>query len=294
MDGDLLVVGAPQEHLSGWGQGGVYVYHLTEAGAWDARQRLAADRGTGFGTSLALDGGTLAVGMPNRDEVTLYTRDGRDAFRARLTLPDPDPTRWDDFGRSLALDGDVLAVGAPLDRTEGGPVTGAVYIHEQETRDHWPLRQRVAALDQVDRGHFGEAVALQFRTLAVGQPQATVEEHRGAGRIVIYEHHQGRFRLDTSLHAGEGARPWSFLGANIALSQGLLAAGTPLDHKVHLFDMNLQGQWSFKATLDEPQASFGRAVDLHAATLVVGAPGARSADGERTGQAILFAHQPPG
>jgi hypothetical protein len=77
-------------------------------------------QGEGFGTSVALDGDTLAVGAPNSEAVYVFTRTGGDWSQQAYVKASNTGTS-DEFGTSVALAGDTLAVGAPL---EASAVTG--------------------------------------------------------------------------------------------------------------------------------------------------------------------------
>ncbi len=69
INGDYLVVGVPDEGYSGL-DGVVYVFQHKETG-WGEPMRIMASDGeeeSGFGTSVAMDGATLVIGAPYKDE----------------------------------------------------------------------------------------------------------------------------------------------------------------------------------------------------------------------------------
>ena len=69
---DHLAVGAPQrDDAAGIEQGSVFVYGRTDTDAWEFPAELQASdaqAGDHFGSSLAIDGGTLVVGAPHNDD----------------------------------------------------------------------------------------------------------------------------------------------------------------------------------------------------------------------------------
>ncbi len=116
LEGRHLVVGAPE---TGTKRGRVHVYgRLPGSNDWTPLQVLDPPNVPlypGFGYSLALDRGVLAVGSPEGwgrpGTVYLHARGGSWYELARLrsaTAGGP----WQQFGSSLALDGSTLAIGA--------------------------------------------------------------------------------------------------------------------------------------------------------------------------------------
>jgi hypothetical protein len=122
IDGDTLVVNNRTESAaSPPGLGVAYVY-LRSGSSWSLQQRLAPSQHSQyFGTSLSLEGDTLAVGathhnppLQNAGAVYVFDRSGATwTERQRLTAADRDT--GDALGRSVALRGDTLLAGADLD-----------------------------------------------------------------------------------------------------------------------------------------------------------------------------------
>ncbi len=79
-----------------YGPGTVYVYRQDAKGVWRATKKLTmpdATNGDGFGSALAIDGGTLLVGSTKADSgrgaVFAFTRDSATGWRAsgRIVAP---------------------------------------------------------------------------------------------------------------------------------------------------------------------------------------------------------------
>jgi PKD repeat protein len=119
LDGDLALVGAPQDDHFDVDAGSAYVFQLHEHGSWTQLQTLR-DRdgysGDHFGTSVAIAKERLVVGVPN--ESTVVNRDGVVVIYERLGAG-----RWDEtarlyaggvevfrFGADVAAEGDTISV----------------------------------------------------------------------------------------------------------------------------------------------------------------------------------------
>jgi hypothetical protein len=226
VSGDTLVVGAPGERSCALGingnqmdtgcdhNGAVYIFTRSN-NVWTqvayvkpsnhARERLSGIgfNAVRFGSSVALDGNTLAVGATSEDgcssgingdetnngcaatgAVYVFTRtDGVWAQQAYVKPSNTDTSAnatGYDFGLRLALHGDNLVVGAPLEPScatgingnqldKGCPSAGAVYIFTR-TNNVWSQVAYVKATYpdlQAFRGRFGNSLAFDGSTLAV-------------------------------------------------------------------------------------------------------------------------------
>jgi trimeric autotransporter adhesin len=226
VSGETLVVGAPGERSCALGingnqmdtgcdnNGAVYIFTRSN-NVWTQeayvkasnhpRERLSGIgfNAVGFGSSVTLDGNTLAVGAVyedgcssgiNGDEtnngcaatgaVYVFTRtDGVWAQQAYVKPSNTDTSAnatGYQFGLRLALHGDNLVVGAPLEPScatginenqvdKGCPSAGAVYIFAR-TNNVWSQVAYVKATYpnlQAFRGSFGTSLAFDGTTLAV-------------------------------------------------------------------------------------------------------------------------------
>ena len=179
IDGDTVVIGAP-----GAGTGGaVYAFRTTDDGAtYDEVAKLTATDAAvydKFGTSVAVDGGTIVVGAQGDDEAasgsgSVYvfrTTDGGATYGqvAKLTAADAAYAAY--FGASVAIDGDTTVVGAYGD-DDGSSSTnhdsGAAYIFSSDSSwwgllfvgcgdaaappGHGPPRRHACFVDCTNRG----------------------------------------------------------------------------------------------------------------------------------------------
>jgi trimeric autotransporter adhesin len=213
LDGATIAVGAPWEDSAATGvngsqteqadnsasnSGAVYVFR--RSGTQWQQEAYAKASNTGasdlFGYSVALDGGTLAVGATREDSAATGV-DGNQTdnsasdsgavyvFRQSGTLWQQEAyvkasnTGGDDyFGWSVALDGDTLAVGALGEASAATGVngdqandsaieSGAVYVFRRSGTE-WQQEAYVKASNTDGDDYFGGSVALDGGTLAVG------------------------------------------------------------------------------------------------------------------------------
>ena len=138
LSGLKVAVGTPQDagtgdssrvHLYDLAGGTPTVPVLTLADATPATNEA-------FGRAVALDGETLAVGVPledggadNAGAVRVYLIGSATPSVPQWILPNPAPALNDSFGSSLSLSGSRLAVGSPLD-DQGGGDSGRVHVFD--------------------------------------------------------------------------------------------------------------------------------------------------------------------
>jgi choice-of-anchor B domain-containing protein len=262
-DGEMII----GEPTTTFRPGTVYVYRLQE-GAWEEVDRLQAPdavRADGFGTLVAVGGGTLFVGQ-REGPVHTFRREG-DRWRHSGTVagteglgiqrPEEEAGEWGevqtiplgcnqygycetDFGLTLAADGDWLLVGEPgqgADTADGGhqaPVLGAsqagagvVHVFRRGGDGSWGLHSRIQASDAEEGDLFGTTIALRHGRALVGAPEWNGEGGalERAGRV--YE-----FTLDGEqwIEAGvvtAGSEANAHLGTALALAGDRAVIGAP-------------------------------------------------------------------
>ena len=177
VDGDTLVIGAPEEDSDGGSgpddnsqsnAGAAYVYTRSGNGAWVqvAFLKTSVSRPLDqFGYSVAISGDTIVVGAPaigvttlGRAHVFVRERDG--SWSEQTVLQSDNTIRRDLFGQAVAIDGDTVIVGAPgEDRGGVDPLpptftdnAGAAYVFFRDRNDDWSQRARLrpASLDEGD------------------------------------------------------------------------------------------------------------------------------------------------
>jgi len=180
--GDILVIGTPRgDFSSGFWAGSAYVFRTSDGGATYGHvvKLTAADADSidYFGSTVAVDGGTVVIGAEGDDSSTgavyiFRTLDGGTTYDqvAKLTLADK--TAGDYFGKSVAIDGDTVVVGAS--RLEGYvDWSNAIYARDAayifRTTDGGATYGQVAKLtNPAVNNEFGWSVAIDGGTVVVG------------------------------------------------------------------------------------------------------------------------------
>jgi hypothetical protein len=187
VDGDTLAIGARAEsNADGLRHEAVHVF--TRAGTGWAHQARLEDpfptgdplRRTGFGSSLAISGGTLVAGSPiwrngsyppaDDGRVYIYERSGEEWNLVA------DLAGTGQFGISLAAEGSTIAIGAPSFQLPGESLRqGKVFIYTREAMA-WAQTAELLAPADTDYNNFGRSVALDGNTLLAGAPYSLGEE----------------------------------------------------------------------------------------------------------------------
>jgi hypothetical protein len=224
--------------------------------------------------------------------VHVFARQG-DAWvaAARLLREQPQISGpFNQFGTGLAAEGDTLVVGdpsAPLSNASGPRVGDAAIF--TRTGGNWVRSQTLMSPAPDDDDWFGEAVALDGDTIAIGAPRedsATAANPldnslADSGAVFVWRRRAGVWSAEAIAKApNAGARDW--FGDAVALSGDTLAVAAPgedsssagidgnqLDNSatdsgaVYVFARDDGGDWSLEAYL---KASNTRAGDIFGAS----------------------------
>ncbi|QDV50075.1 Calx-beta domain-containing protein [Gimesia fumaroli] len=197
IDGNVMVVGAPDNSANGDNEGAVYIYVRNQQGTpldesddtWEYETALLPEippstggqYATRFGSSVAIEGDTIVVGAEsayvdttNRGLVFIYTRSGSDWKTVAPLVETLDVSgtyNTSYFGSAVSIYQDTIVVGARSDHSVVS-AGGAAYIFEKNGLD-WStpdIRQLTSSdLDQND--FFGAAVSIQDNLIVVGAPK---------------------------------------------------------------------------------------------------------------------------
>ncbi len=251
IDLDSVVVGAPLDDVTaGVDAGSAYVFFRTGA-SWSQQQKLEAADGAAddqFGTSVAIDVDTVAVGSPFDDTVSavdqgsayVFTRSGS-TWTQQQKIEASVVVSGESLGGTIAVSTDTIIAGAPLTDTfpEGGFRAGLIEVFTRSLGT-WSSQQRISPSEGADQ--FGESVAVDGDTAVVGAPTADASSVANAGAAYVFVRS----------------------GAQWALQQKLVASDA--------------------ATNDR----FGQSVDVDGDTVIVGAYIDSTAAGQFTGSAYVF------
>lgn len=256
VDGDTMVVGAPQIGGNGIWRGAVYVY-TRATGQWTLQQTLTQTDRWVFGDAVALSGDTLVAtteflsGSAMRPPLVYVRTNGTWAQQAELTHDDPEAG-----SEAVVLAGDLALV-----ETRNGGLfayrrTGGVWSRQATLR---PVGSAFVSL------------ALDAGVLMVGVPTESVGTTTNQGAVHVYAVQQSQWVETARLTAAQGRANGAF-GARMALhGDTAMVIG---DGKTYVF-ARVGDAWTEQATLDPPvlPSSLGNAyparVDLHGDVAVV-------------------------
>lgn len=288
---DDVAVGTPGDDVAGNSdQGSVRIFHRTGT-AWSEVATVTIANGKSadwFGTSVALNAGTLAVGAPYREPsfatpsqgaVGVFVGAGA-SWQQQAELVASDAKADDYFGTSVAVEGNVLLVGSP--KVDGTFLnSGAAYVFTRSGAV-WAQSARldppVASLER----RFGTAVAVVGGRLFVSAPGSAGSGSNIAGTVHVYTGGGAAWTLQQSISSPD-AHANDVFGGAFAATNGLLAAtgqgpATPWAYRAYLFSLS-GATSSLESTLSPSDTLIG-GVALSADTLVAGAPVAPVGDGQ--------------
>lgn len=165
IDGDTIVVGAPEEDASGISNAGS-VYVFTRSGTtWTQQAKLnAADPAASdfFGYKVAVDGDTIVVGAPFDDETTantgsayIFTRSGSTwTQQAKLNANVADRAVSDHFGSNVTISGDDVLIAADSATFGGLTDRGAAFVFTRSGTT-WTFQQRLTPTDAAAFDYLG-------------------------------------------------------------------------------------------------------------------------------------------
>ncbi|PCI07763.1 hypothetical protein COB72_09595, partial [bacterium] len=309
IQGDRAVIGARRAEQSGVPSGGAYVFERI-AGQWVQQFKLGrVDQADGdeFGSSVAMDGNTIVVGVPHDDDygndsgsVYVYTSVFGFWFQQAKLLAD-DGMEDDFFGSSVAISGDTIVVGAHSNDHDGTN-SGAAYVYTR-SGGVWTQRVKLSPSDAQPLDHFGAEVFIKGNLIAVGATGLSAGGSDG-GAVYMYSRSvvngtwtQGATLIASNTHQGNG------FGTDIAMGTNSMVIGSSLSDEgggfhvgaAHVFTTNDGGDtWTLQAKLiaDDglSQDSFGDGVAISEddQIIVVGAPHDDTALGLNSGSAYIF------
>lgn len=305
-----LVVGAQGDDDRGPGSGSVYVFEDGGGGWTQVAKLTTADGfdGDRFGESVAVWGGTIAVGAPMRGcgpshghatecgAVYLFERDPASGWIETQKLVAADGASLDWFGWNVALDGDTLVVGA-YGADDNGPDAGAAYVFERDAGGVWIETRKLIAPDGQPHDWFGNWVSVSGDTALIGVYN---DGHAGyvSGSAHVFRRAGGSWTHEAKLTASD-AQAYDHFGVSVSISGDVALIGAhrsgglppkPGPGAAFVFERHA-GTWQETARLAAPDGvdadAFGCSVAIAGGRLVVGARN-HAAEAPGAGAAYLF------
>lgn len=230
LDGNTALISSSLAAIDGNAdQGAVYVF--TDSGdVWNQTQKFTSSDGESgdlFGNSLALSGTEALVGAfaatvnGNPDEGAAYVFvDSGGTWSQTQKLIASDGAQNHSFGSAVALDGSTALIGAPIVTVNGNYQQGEVYEFTN-TNGNWLEKQKLMPSDGNEVYDFGEAIALDDRTVIIGAPASTVDNNYDQGVVFLYD----AYDLDLSVNApGRISRNAEYTSEIVATNSSSLTA----------------------------------------------------------------------
>ena len=297
IDGDTVVVGAPDDNVAGQtAQGSVYAF-LRSGVTWTEQQKITAADGAAqdaFGTSVGVSIDTAVIGAPGDDTAT-----GVDAGSAYVFLRTG--TTWalqqklgifgaagDALGTAVSIDGDTALVGAPGADTSNGPDTGAAYSYDRLPGGGgtWNVPYELSASDGVAGNALGQAVSISGNEAFVGAPAADpAGAGTDAGAVYVYFRPAiNSFWVEQPKLLAPGGSAGDAFGSSVSVDGVLGAVGAPLDDlnggvdsgTVDVYRLYVQADVSVTKTDNQTTAAPGETLTY---TIVVSNAGPEAAVG---------------
>ena len=232
ISGDTAVIGAKQAAVGqNQFQGAAYVYRR-ENGLWVFHQRIVWDAGFNsdeFGTSVAIRGDTIMVGVPRayvsgnsfQGRVIVFRRFGS-TWHHSQTLGAADGTQGDQFGQFISISGDTAMIGAHTDDIGPYANQGSVYVFAK-TQNGWFEKQKLTAPDGAASDNFGN-VSLSGETAVIGAFLASTGAEGSQGAAYVFAKNGGTWSFSQKLTATDGA-PSDWFGSTVKIYGGTIVAG---------------------------------------------------------------------
>jgi len=240
MNGDYLIVGAPDGDTGNADEGAAYVY-AWDGEVWNLQAELwASDWGEfdNFGWSVAISEDYAVVGAkeadedpvenPNTGAVYIYdwSEDAwgdavADHFEETHRITADDADEDDDFGTAVGLYGNRIAVGASMD-DDGESAAGSVYVYKLDEGE-WVEEDKVTLDVPSMSNYFGKSVSLYDDYLIVGSYDGTTT-YQGAAYIFKWD--DEAWTQQAKLMADERA-DYDYFGDSVAIQGDCAFAGAP-------------------------------------------------------------------
>jgi len=252
IDGDTIVVGAIGDDDMADRAGAACVF--TRSGTeWSHQAKLLpSDAGVWdeFGTSVSIDGDTIAVGCIGDDDmgdnagaVYIYERSGS-TWSQQVKLIANDGATSDNFGTAVALKGGTLVAGAPGD-DDMGPTSGSAYVFVGSGAS-WSQQAKLVASDGSDNAQLGESVSVVGDMIVVGAANETNQGGNAAGSAYVFVRSGQSWSQAAKLLASDGGFVES-LGCSASISGDTAIVGARNDDGV---DENSGAAYVFGSLFD--------------------------------------------
>ncbi|WP_197998650.1 Calx-beta domain-containing protein [Gimesia aquarii] len=296
VDGDYMVVSAPDSDLAGSDAGAAYIYWRNRFGTadetddtWSYHSTLTAFDGAEydhFGSTVAISGDTLVIGASGAD---LSESDEGAAYVYRLSgglwqleskLTASDAGAGDNFGSDVAIENDLIVIGADLYDVPNNSNSGAAYMFSR-SGNTWSENQILTATEfYSSNNNFGTSVDIKNGEVFVAARRAKIDhDGAGVGSIFTFQNNAGIWEVQQQLTLSFN-NYYDYAGPDLSVSGNHLAIIADDYSYVYMYE-NRDGIWEFHQQVYVFSPTYSqmqiRSIDLKETTLVVGSTATRSA-----------------
>jgi uncharacterized repeat protein (TIGR01451 family) len=296
IDGDTAIIGADFDNQPLSNAGSAYVF-VRSGTTWTQQAKLVAgDAGVGdrFGSSVSIDGDTVAVGAMDQASpgaAYIFVRSGT-VWSEQSQLIGSGIAGSAQMGYSVSVSGDAVLVGAPRDDHHAVDVGSAWFYTRTGTT--WTEQQKLIPTDGAKNDKFGYSVAFSGDTVVVGASEDSHAAGIGAGSVYVFISSGDTWSEQAKLVAGDAAGSDLF-GVSVAIDGDTLVVGAPgyddggTSYGSAYVFVRSGSTWTEQQKLvhfAEEYDDFGSAVAIDGDSVVVGAP--HYDDTGITGSAYIF------
>jgi len=226
LNGDYMVVGAPNEDAGALSDGGsAYLYKKDKTGSVQQLVKVSATTPKTeeyFGYSVAMDSNVIVVGAPEgasaSGDAYIFLVDTNDS----VPLPPQkinsgSPTNGDSFGSSVGISGDYVIVGAPNN--------ASVYLYKLDVNKTATLVDTLNEVGLVANDSYGQTMAIDGNYIIVGAKDKTVTSNSN-GVVYFYEINPV---TDTASLLGtqnlSGVVDYDYFGSSVSVSGSYAVVG---------------------------------------------------------------------
>lgn len=251
--GNVISVGAPRADETALDAGTVYVYSFDFAANTATLDRTLNDPqgspGDGFGTSIAVAPGSIAVGaarldapsgLQNTGGVIIYDSTGTSsapAWTKVQTIYPSVPTAYAGFGSAIAMVpprpgvAGTLVVGAPDAKHPQTQISkGSVSIFSSQLPVQWTLDFTYGSNLPGSGNRLGASVAVQEGLALAGAPGrypvGTLDRNIGSVDLIRHFPQLGGWAVETTIELPGADDNW-YVGSGVALNAGFPIIGAP-------------------------------------------------------------------
>lgn len=237
--------------------------------------------------------------------LTVLVCDARTQHYEDAKVLAPDGSEDDKFGYPIDLAGDIAVISARGNRVQGIDMGAAYVFRRDQGTGAWNVEARLIPSDGIDDCNFGDTIAAEGDIVVIGADHAKPFGFgSGAAYVFRYDQGTGAWSEEAILTAPYGSS-FNHFGCAVTICGGVIAVGADQYYMAggiqsgaaFVFSQDqVSGSWECDATVYPSDGAdyddFGCSVSLSGDLLVVGAEKDDNDNGDDTGSAYVFRHDP--